>query len=70
MTKLELAIVDNYIEWMETPSKRKLKLKLISMRGKYLGKLWEKEHNCSKEQAQKEISKLLLNVVYGIKEEK
>ena len=69
MTQLELAVINNYIEWVETPSDRKLKLKLINARAKYLVKLWQKEKKCSEEKAKIEIEKLVLNVVYGIKRE-
>lgn len=69
MTQLELAVINNYIEWLETPENRKLKLKLINARAKYLVKLWQKEKKCSEEKAKIEIEKLVLNVVYGIKRE-
>ena len=69
MTQLELAVINNYIEWVETPENRKLKLKLINARGKYLVKLWQKEKKCSEEKAKIEIEKLVLNVVWGIKRE-
>lgn len=69
MTQLELAVINNYIEWLETPENRKLKLKLINARAKYLVKLWQKEKKCSEEKAKIEIEKLVLNVVWGIKRE-
>lgn len=69
MKQLELAVINNYIEWVETPSDRKLKLKLINARGKYLVKLWQKENKCSEEKAKIEIEKLILDVVWGIKRE-
>lgn len=65
MTKLELAVIDNYIEWLETPKNRKLKLKLNNIKGAFLLKEWQKEKKLNKYQAQEEIAKLIMAVLYS-----
>lgn len=69
MTKLELAVINNYIEWLETPKNRKLKMELIRLKSAFLLKQWQKEKKLNKYQAQEEIAKLIMAVLYD-KEEK
>lgn len=65
MTKLELAVIDNYIEWVETPKTRKLKMELIRLKSAFLLKQWQKEKKLNnKYQAQEEIAKLIMAVLY------
>lgn len=70
MTKLELAVINNYIEWLETPKNRKLKMELIRLKSAFLLKQWQKEKKLNKYQAQEEIAKLIMAVLYDNKEEK
>lgn len=71
MTKLELAVINNYIEWLETPKNRKLKMELIRLKSAFLLKQWQKEKKLNnKYQAQEEIAKLIMTVLYDNKEEK
>ena len=65
MTKLELAVIDNYIEWLETPKNRKLKLQLNKMKGAFLIKQWQKEKNVCKATARDEIAKLIIATLYS-----
>ena len=64
MTNLELAVINNYIEWLETPTNRKIKLKLNTLKASYLLKLWQKEKNVDKETAIKEMGNLIIQVIY------
>lgn len=70
MSKLELEVINNYIEWLETPKNRKLKMELIRLKGAFLLKQWQKEKKLNnKYQAQEEIAKLIMAVLYddGVK---
>lgn len=64
MTKLEKAIVNNFYNWMATPKERKIRYKLTTMWGLFLRKLWEKEHNVTKAEAEVQVAKLILSVVF------
>ena len=64
MSKLELAVINNYIERFETPIKRKLTLQLINLRGAYLLKLWQKEIKVDKQTAKKQMAKLIVSTLY------
>lgn len=65
MTKLELAVIDNYIEWLETPVNRKLKLKLNNVKGAFLLKEWQKEKNVDKETAKNDMANLIISTLYS-----
>lgn len=69
MTNLELAVINNYYEWLEIDKSRKERLRLNNIHGALLLARWQREKKVDKETAKKQIGKLILNVVYNVVEE-
>lgn len=68
MTNLELAVLNNYYEWLEIDKSRKERLMLNNIQGALLLVRWQREKKVDKETAKKQIGKLILNVVYNMTE--
>lgn len=66
MTNLELAVINNYYEWLEIDKRRKERLMLNNIQGALLLARWQREKKVDKETAKEQIGKLILNVVYNI----
>lgn len=69
MTKLELDILSNYYEWLETPPKRERTRKNLTKQLSWLVKELANEKGITIQQAIKHVHDLILAVVYDIIEE-